>query len=224
MEAIELEVKKLIGSGFIREKQHSDWVSNIVPIPKKNGKIQICIDFHDLNAAYPKDEFPLPIMDVMIDNMCDLEGMSFKDSFSGYNQIKMYLEDEKHTFFRTPPGVYCYTMMPFELKNARATYQRAMNTIFHEHIYKTVECYVNDIATKSCDKGNHIVDLKRVFNVMRAHQLKMNPTKSFLGIASGKFLGFIVTSKEIHLDPKKVRAVQDMQPPRNLRELRGVQA
>ena len=89
------------------------------------------------------------------------------------------------------------------LKNAVATYQRAMNAIFHEHMRKTVECYVDDIAVKSRTKGDHITDLKTVFDIMRTHQLKMNPTKSFLGVASGKFLGFVVTSKGFHLDPKK---------------------
>ena len=78
-------------------------------------------------------------------------------------------------------------------------------------------------CSKNRAKGDHIADLKKVFDIMRAHQLKMNPTKSFLGVASGKFLGFIVTSKVIHLDPEKDRAVQEMQPPRNLRELRELQ-
>jgi len=97
-----------------------------------------------------------------------------------------------------------------------------MNAIFHEHMRKTVECYVDVIAVKNRTKGDHIADLKTIFEIMRAHQLKMNPTKSFLGVASGKFLGFVVTSKGIHLDPEKVRAIQEMQPPRNLRELRGL--
>ena len=92
--------------------------------------------------------------------------------------------------------------------NVGATYQHAMNVIFHEHICKTVECYVDDIAVKSCDKGDHLVDLKRVFDIMLAHQLKMNPTKSFLGVASGKFLGFVITSKRIHLDSEIIRAIQ----------------
>ena len=129
--------------------------------------------------------------------------MSFVDGFSGYNQIKIYPDDEKYTSFRTPLGVYCYTVIPFGLKNAGATYQRAMNAIFHEHMRKTVECYIDDIAVKSRAKGDQIGDLKTLFGIMRAHQLKMNPTKSFLGVASGKFLGFVVTSKRIHLDPKK---------------------
>jgi len=116
-----------------------------------------------------------------------------------------------------PVEVYCY------LKNAGATYQWAMNAIFLEHIRKIVECYVDDIAVKSRDKDDHLADLKRVFDIMRAHQLKMNPTKSFLGVASGKFFEFIVTSKEIHLDSEKICTVQEMQPPRNLKELRGRQ-
>ena len=94
-----------------------------------------------------------------------------------------------------------------------------MNAIFHEHIRKTIECYVDDIAVKSRAKGDHVADLKTVFDIMRAHQLKMNPTKSFLEVANGKFLGFVVTSKGIHLDPMKVSTVQDMQPPKSLREL-----
>ena len=127
----------------------------------------------------------------------------------------MYPDNEKYTSFRIPLGVYCYTVMPFGLKNAGATYQRAMNAIFHEHMRKTVECYVDDIAVKSRAKGNHIADLKAIFDIMRTHQLKMNPTKSFLGVASGKFLGFVVTSTGIHLDPEKVRAIQGC----NLREI-----
>ena len=99
-------------------------------------KIQICIDYRDLNAVFPKDEFLLPITDVVIDNTCDFERISFMDGFSGYNQIKMYPEDEKHTSFRTPLGVYCYTVMPFRLKKAGATYQRAMSTIFRSHLQK----------------------------------------------------------------------------------------
>ena len=119
----------------------------------------------------------------------------------------MYPKDEKHTSFRTPLGVYFYIVMLFGLKNAGATYQRAVNMIFHEHIRKTVKCYVDDIAVKSRDKGDDLADLKRVFDIMWADQLKMNPTKSSLGVASSKFLRFVVTSKEIHLDPKKVCAI-----------------
>ena len=91
-------------------------MANIIPVRKKNEKIRICIDYHDLNAACPKDEFPLPLMDAMIDNTWGFERMFFMDGFSGYNRIKMYPEDAKHISFRMPVGVYCYTVMPFWLE------------------------------------------------------------------------------------------------------------
>ena len=86
-----------------------------------------------------------------------------------------------------------------------------------------IECYVDDIAIKNRNKNDHLRDLKIVFDIMWAHQLKMNLTKSFLGISSGKFLEFIVTSKRIHLDLNKVKTIQSLQPPNNLKELRGLQ-
>jgi len=98
-----------------------------------------------------------------------------------------------------------------------------MSTIFRNHLRKMVECYVDDIVVKSHNKNDHLRNLKTMFDIMWVHQLKMNPTKSFLGVSSGKFLGFIVTSKEIHLDPDKVKAIQNMHPPKNLKELRGLQ-
>jgi len=169
MEAIESEVKKLIKSGFIWEDQHPNWVANIVLVPKKNGKIEICIDYRNLNASCPKDEFPLPITDVMIKNMCNFQRISFMDGFSGYNHIKVHPEDEKHTSFNMLLGVYCYTVMPFGLKNTSAIYQSIMNTIFHEHICKIIEFYIDDITVKSRDRDDHLADLKREFDIMWAH-------------------------------------------------------
>jgi len=109
------------------------------------------------------------------------------DDFSGYNQIKMYPEDKKYIHFRTLLGVYCYIVMSFGLKNTGATYKRTMNTIFHNYLQKMVEYYVDDIAVKSRDQNDHLHDLKIVFKIMWANQLKMNPTKFFLGISSGTF-------------------------------------
>jgi len=175
----------------------------------------------DLNVSCLKDEFPLPITDVMIDNTCGIKIMSFMDSFSEYNQIKIFPDDEKHTSFRTPLGVFCYTIMPFGLKNAGATYQRAMNTIFRDHLRKTVECYVDDIAIKSRDKNSHLHDLRTMFDLMRVHQLKM--TRRSLSWELQVASSWDSISKRIHLDPDKIKAIQDMQPPKNLKELRALQ-
>ncbi|XP_070004334.1 uncharacterized protein [Nicotiana sylvestris] len=123
--SIEAEVNKRIEASFIREVKYPSWISSIVPVKKKNGQIRVCVDFRDLNNACPKDEFPLPIPE-LIDATTGYEAMSFMDGSSGYNQIRMSPKDEELTAFRTPKGIYCYKVMPFGLNNAGATYQRAM--------------------------------------------------------------------------------------------------
>ena len=115
---VQIEVNKLIEADFIREVQYPIWLANIVLVRKKNGKLRICVDFRDLNQACPKDEFPLPITELMVDATTGFKAMSFMDGFSGYNQIKMNPEDEENTAFRTPLGTFCYTIMPFGFKNA----------------------------------------------------------------------------------------------------------
>ncbi|ONK60677.1 uncharacterized protein A4U43_C08F21370 [Asparagus officinalis] len=103
---------------------------------------------------------------VIIDNTCAFERMFFMDGFSGYNQIKMHPEDEKHTSFKNPVGVYCYIVMSFELKNSGVTYQHAMSIIFRDHLRKTVECYVDDLVVKSHSKDDHLQDLRMMFELM----------------------------------------------------------
>ena len=110
---IESEVDKLIAAGFIREVKYPTWVSSIVPVKKKNGHTRICVDFRDLNKACPKDDFPIPISEILVDATMGHEIFSFMDGYSGYNQIKMAPEDEELTAFRTPKGIYCYKVMPF---------------------------------------------------------------------------------------------------------------
>nr|WP_158318972.1 reverse transcriptase family protein [Robertmurraya kyonggiensis] len=204
------ETKKLIDVGFIREEQYPTWIASIVPVRKKNGQLRICIDFWDLNKACPKDEFPLPIPELMIDIASTNAMFSFMDGLSGYNQIKMASEDEKHTSFRTPLGIFCYKVMPFGLKNAGATYQRAMTQIFDE-FQKEVGCYIDDIVIKSTLSHEHEQDLRTVFQRLRKYNLKMNPLKCPFGVSSVKFLGFIVRQRGIEIDPIKIKAIVEMQ-------------
>ncbi|XP_062006103.1 uncharacterized protein LOC133723308 [Rosa rugosa] len=124
---------------FIREVQYPKWIANIVPVKKKNGQLRVCVNFRDLNDACPKDDFPLPIIELMVDATTGHEALSFMDGSSGYNQIMMALEDEELTAFHTPKGIYCYKVMPFGLKNVGATYQRAMQKIFGDMLHKYVE-------------------------------------------------------------------------------------
>ncbi|RVW32529.1 Transposon Ty3-I Gag-Pol polyprotein [Vitis vinifera] len=127
---IQDEINKLLEAGFIREVSYPDWLANVVVVPKKEGKWRVCVDYTNLNNACPKDSFPLPRIDQIVDSTSGQGMLSFLDAFSGYHQIPMSPDDEEKTAFITPHGLYCYKVMPFGLKNAGATYQRLMTKIF----------------------------------------------------------------------------------------------
>ena len=144
------------------------------------------------------------------------------DGSSGYNQIQMNPKDEELTTFRTPKGIYCYKVMSFELKNAGATYQWAMQKIFDNVLHKYLECFVDDLVVKTKKKEDHLANLRSVFNRLRKYQLKMNPCKCTFGVTSRKFLGFIVRHCGVEIDQSKIKVIQKMPEPKNLRELRGL--
>ena len=139
--------------------KYPEWVANIVPIPKKNGKVRMCVDYRDLNHASSKDNFPLPYIDTVVDNTTKNSLFSFMDGFSGYNQIQMALEDREKTIFVTMWGTFYYKVMPFSLKNAGATYQRAMVTLFHDMMHKEIEVSVDDLIAKSREDESHVENL-----------------------------------------------------------------
>jgi hypothetical protein len=163
----------------------------------------MCIDFTDLNKACPKDSFPLPRIDMLIDSTTGHGLLSFMDVFSGYNQIRIHLADQEKTAFITDQGLYCYRVMPFILKNASATFQRLMNKMFQEQIGRNMEVYVDDILVKSILPVDHVSDLQEAFRTLKQYQMKLNPTKCAFGVSSGKFLGFMVSSRGIEANPKR---------------------
>ena len=152
--AIVEEVRKLLEAGFIREVYYPDWLANVIIVKKSNRKWRMCVDFMDLNKACPKDSYPLPQIDTLVDSMVRHELLSFMDAFSGYNQIKINEEDQKKTSFVTSQGLFCYKVMPFGLKNAGATYQRLMNKMFAYQIGRNVQVYVDDMLVKSLRKND----------------------------------------------------------------------
>jgi hypothetical protein len=133
--AIASELHRLENAGFIREIKTSTWVSNPVIVPKKNTDVQrVCVYYTSLNKHCPKDPFPLPRIDQIIDSTAGCARLSFLDAYSGYNQIKLKKEDEEKAAFITPYDVFCYQVMPFGLKNAGATYQRMMQNCLGSQI------------------------------------------------------------------------------------------
>ncbi|XP_052305620.1 uncharacterized protein LOC127904792 [Populus trichocarpa] len=218
---VKVELEKQWDAGFLEVVRYPQWVSNIVVVPKKEGKIRVCVDFRNLNKASPKDDFPLPHIDVLVDNAARSSTYSFMDGFSGYNQIKMAPEDKTKTTFVTPWGTFCYKVMPFGLKNAGATYQRAMVTLFHDMMHKEIEVYVDDMIAKSKRGEDHVEVLRKLFERLRKYELRLNPAKCSFGVKSGKLLGFVVSDRGIEVDPDKVRAIQAMSSPKTEKEVRG---
>ena len=128
---------------------------------------RMCVDFTDLNKTCPKDSYPLPRIDQLVDSTASPRLLSFMDAFSGYNQIKMVEEDQEKTSFITSQGLFCYKVMSFSLKNARAIYQRLVNHMFRPQIGRNVEVYVDDMLVKSLAEERHLDDLQETFDTLR---------------------------------------------------------
>lgn len=145
----------------------------------------------------------MPHIDVLVDSTVGHALLSFMDGFSGYNQIKMAPQDMEKTAFITQWGTYCYKVMPFGLRNAGATYQRAATTLLHDMIHKEVEVYVDDMIVKSVDREGHFIALERFLERAKKYNLRLNPQKCAFGVTAGKLLGFMITHRGIEVDPGK---------------------
>ncbi|KAK1603494.1 hypothetical protein QYE76_008177 [Lolium multiflorum] len=221
LEEVKKEIEKMLAAGFIRPCRYAEWISSIVPVEKKDGRWRVAIDFRDLNRATPKDEYPMPVAETLINAAAGHKVLSFMDGNAGYNQIFMAPEDIHKTAFRVPGavGLFEYVVMTFGLKNAGATYQRAMNYIFHDLIGKLVEIYIDDVVVKSVSMEGHLDDLRRVLDRTRKFGLRMNPKKCAFGVTAGQFLGFLVHERGIEIGLKSQEAVRTMQPPTTKKEL-----
>ena len=217
--AINEEVGKLLQAGAIREVEYPEWLANVVLVKKKNGKWRLYIDFTDVNRACPKDSFPLPRIDLIVDATAGHELLSFMDSFSGYNQISMDFDNQEKTSFVTGQWTYCYRVMPFGLKNARATYQRLVNRMFQKQIGASMKVYIDDMLVKSNTAELHIAHMAEAFQILKEYNMKLNPAKCAFGVSAGKFLGFIVNNRGIVANPEKIKVVLDMPSPSNIKEV-----
>jgi ribonuclease HI len=218
--AIGEEVHKLMAAGFIKEVFHPESLANPVLVKKKGGRWRMCVDYIGLNKACPKVSYPLSRIDQIVDSTAGCETLSFLDAYSDYHQIKMKESDQLATSFITPFGMYCYTTMPFGLRNAGATYQRCMNHVFGEHIGRTVEAYVDDIVVKTRKASDLLSDLEVTFRCLKAKSVKLNPEKCVFKVPWGMLLGFIVFEWGIEANLEKIAAITNMGP---IKDLKGVQ-
>nr|GEW83692.1 reverse transcriptase domain-containing protein [Tanacetum cinerariifolium] len=187
--AIQAEVQKLVEAGIMREVYYHDWLSNPVMVKKHDGSCRMCVDFTDLNKACPQDCYPLPEIDWKVESLCEYPFKCFLDAYKGYHQIQLAEADEEKMAFHTGQGVYCYTKMPFGLKNAGAAYQRLMDKAFEGHVGRNIEVYVDDLVIKSHTKAEMVRDVEETFRTLRKVNMKLNPKKCSFGLPEGVFLG-----------------------------------
>jgi hypothetical protein len=187
-EAAEAEVHRLLEANFIKPIDYPTWIANVVMVQKKSGKWCMCIDFTSLNKACPKDNFPLPRIDKIVDSVAGCEVMSLLDCFSGYHQIYMKEEDKASTSFITSFGTYCFIRMPEGLKNAGSTFSRLTKRVLEGQVDRNIFTYVDDIVIASKNKEDHLADLAETFANMRDARLRLNPEKCVFGVARGRYL------------------------------------
>jgi hypothetical protein len=218
--AIVEDIMKLLSARFIREVFHPEWLANPVLVKKKNKKWRMCVDYMSINKACPKDLFPLPCIDQVVDSTARCEAPCFLDAYSGYHQIAMCIEDQLATSFITLFSVYCYQTMPFGLKNAGATFQRYMRCVFGELIGRIIEAYIDDIIIKSKKTGDLVPDLTEVFAKLQQHRVKLNLEKCVFGVPRGMLLGIVMSEHGIEANFEKISTIMDMG---TIKNLKGVQ-
>ncbi|GKV28954.1 hypothetical protein SLEP1_g37938 [Rubroshorea leprosula] len=179
----------------------------------------MCVDCTNLNDACPKDCHPLPSIDRLVESASGNEQLSLLDAYSGYHQVHLAPEDEVKTSFYAGDEIYCYVMMPFGLKNAEATYQKMVTIVFRAQIDRNLEVYVDDIVVKSLKAKDHLTDLAETFNNLRTHRMRLNLAKCVFGVESGKFLGFMVSRRGIEVNPEKIKAIEEMRPPKSIKDV-----
>jgi len=179
----------------------------------------MCVDYTDLNKAYPRDAYPLPNIDRLVDGAIRNKVLSFLDAYSGYNQIPMATSDMNKTAFITDDANYFYRVMPFGLKKAGATYQRLMDKVFSHLMGQCVEVYVDDMVVKSPSHHLHAEDLSVGFSALRQYTLRLNLDKCVFRVDRGKFLKFMLTQRDIEANPEQCKAVIEMRSPTAIKEV-----
>jgi hypothetical protein len=222
-DTIKKELAKLLAAGFIKEFFHPEWLAEPVLVRKnKSNKWRMCIDYTDLNKHCPKDPFGLPRMDQVTDSTAGCDLLCFLDCYSGYHEIVIKEEDQEKTAFITLFGAYCYTTMSFGLKNAGATYHRAIQTYFKRQLKKNVEADVDGVVVKTRNSDTLIADIEETSASLREYRWKLNPNKCVFGVPSGKLLSFIISHRGIEANPKKISAITSMKAPTCIKDVQNL--
>ena len=230
---------KLLNAGFIYAISDSPWVSLVHVVPKKGGFTvirneknefiptrtvtgwRVCIDYRKLNTATRKDHCPLPFIDQMLDRLAGHPHFCFLDGYSGYNQIAIAPEDQEKTTFTCPYGTFAFRMMPFELCNAPATFQRCMMSMFSDLVEEVMEIFMDDFTVYGSSFDQCLKNLETVLQRCQDKQLALNWEKSHFMVTEGIVLGHKISATGLEVDQSKVSIIKTLAHPTTVKGVRS---
>jgi hypothetical protein len=221
LEELKTQLSDLISKGFIRPS-NSNFGASILFVKKKDGTKRMCIDYRSLNEETVRDQYPLPLIDTLLDRVRGATVFSKLDLRSGYHQVRIDEPDIYKTAFRTPMGSFEYLVLPFGLTNAPSAFMRMMDSVFPDMEFaEFLAKYIDDILVFSKNMKEHVQHLRAVLTKLREHKLYVKLSKCAFGVNQVEFLGSIITKGGISVDPDKVKAILDIPIPTNLKQLRS---
>ena len=218
-QVIKDECQKMLKSGVI-EPSISPWLSPIVLVRKKDQTFRFCIDFRNVNSLTMSDSYALPLLDELIDELGKSKVFSVFDARSAYWSIELNPDDKAKTAFSDGTFLWQFRRMPYGLKTAGATYQRMVNFILSPVLGKHTMAYLDDIVVHSSCFDQHVNDVNETLKLLTDAGFKLNPSKCNVAVSQLKLLGFIVSESGVAPDPDKVKSINEMPAPRNVKEVR----
>ncbi|KAD4385909.1 hypothetical protein E3N88_26078 [Mikania micrantha] len=220
MQELMTQLQDLLDKGFIRPSI-SPWGAPVLFVKKKDGSMRMCIDYRELNKVTVKNRYPLPRIDDLFDQLQGAKWFSKIDLRSGYHQLKVRDKDVEKTAFRTRYGHYEFLVMSFGLTNAPAAFMDLMNRVCRPMLDRSVIVFIDDILVYSKNEGEHACHLREVLETLRKEKLYAKFSKCAFWLQEVQFLGHVVNSKGIHVDPSKIQAVAKWSQPKTPTEIRS---